>query len=168
MPTDPTLTAILVVLAVVVGAAFLHLAKRFKVQRLPYFAQEHLLSKGELVFYKSLAKALPDGLAISMKTRLSDVIGCTAEGWKAGFGAKISQKHVDFVAFDPATSAILFVVELDDKSHDRPDRQARDAFLNAALAAAGVPIIRVIAARSYDPDDLREQIEPVVRTAMAG
>lgn len=167
MPNDPTLTILLVVLVLIVGGAVIWRARHLGAQRLPYFPKEHLLSKGELAFYRVLAHAVPPGLAVSMKTRLSDVIGCTAEGWKAGFGAKISQKHVDFVVFEPVTTAILFVIELDDKTHDRPDRQARDQFLDAALQAAGVGILRVPAAREYDLDDLREQIDHLLRHTSA-
>lgn len=136
---------------------------RSRVRRLPYFAKETLCSRGELAFYRVLNHAVPDGLAISMKTRLADVIGCTADGWRAGFGAKISQKHVDFVVFEPVTTAILLVIELDDKTHQQADRQTRDVFVDEALKAAGVPILRVIAAREYDLDTLREQIEHLLR-----
>jgi len=104
---------------------------------------------------------------IANSTRLSDVIGCTTEGWKTGYGAKISQKHVDFVIIDPLTTAILLVIELDDKTHQQADRQTRDIFVDQALAAAGVAILRVPAAREYDLDDLRDQIEHMLRHVAA-
>jgi hypothetical protein len=163
VPADPTLTFLLLALAFVVVGAFVWYARRLVPPRLPYFPKEYLLSKGELAFHRVLAHAVPAGLGLSMKTRLSDVIGCTAEGWKSGFGAKISQKHVDFVVIDPVTTAILLVIELDDKTHRLPDRQSRDVFVDQALAAAGVAILRVPAAREYDLDDIRGQIEHVLR-----
>jgi hypothetical protein len=165
VPNDATLTTVLIFAAFGVAVGFLALARKLRRKPLPYYAKEHLLSKGELAFYRVLARAVPQGLGISMKTRLSDVIGCTAEGWKAGWGAKISQKHVDFVVFDPVTSAIILVIELDDRTHDLPDRRARDVFVDDALAAAGVAILRVPAARAYDLDDLREQVEHLLRYA---
>ena len=36
----------------------------------------------------------------------------------------------------------LHVVQLDDRSHDRSDRRARDALVDAALRVAGIPIVR--------------------------
>lgn len=156
---------ITLLLAAVAGVVILILVLTFRRRshRLPYFAKETLCSRGELAFYRILNHAVPSGLAISMKTRLGDVIGCTADGWKSGYGAKISQKHVDFVIYDPVTTAILLVIELDDKTHQLPDRQTRDVFVDEALKAAGVAILRVPAAREYDLDALREQIEHVLR-----
>jgi hypothetical protein len=165
VPSDSTLTVVLIFAAFGVAVGFLLLARKLRPARLPYFPKEHLLSKGEMAFYRVLAHAVPSGLAISMKTRLSDVIGCTAEGWKAGWGAKISQKHVDFVVFDPVTTAIILVIELDDRTHDLPDRQARDVFVDRALAAAGVAILRVPAAKAYDLEALRGQVDHLLRYA---
>ena len=154
---------------VMVGAAalllFLWLVGRWVrrgARRLPYFPREYLLSKGELAFYHAMRQVLPPHLHVSFKARLSDVIGCPGWAWKQGFGSRISQKHLDFVVVDANTTAVRFVVELDDRTHQRRDRQARDLFLNQALAAAGVPIVRVPAAASYDLARLRDHIRGAV------
>ncbi len=47
---------------------------------------------------------------------------------------------------DAATTAPRLVVELDDANHDRPDRRDRDAFVDAVLSAAGLPIAHPLAA----------------------
>jgi very-short-patch-repair endonuclease len=70
---------------------------------------------------------------------------------------------VDFVVIDPVTTAILLVIELDDKTHRLPDRQSRDTFVDEALKSAGVAILRIPAAREYDLDALREQVEHALR-----
>ncbi|HEX8911874.1 MAG TPA: DUF2726 domain-containing protein [Humisphaera sp.] len=163
MFSDPTFTLILVVIAVAIIGVAAWWSRSLFPQRLPYFPKEYLLSKGEQAFYRVLMHAVPGGMGISMKARLSDVIGCTAAGWRAGFGAKISQKHVDFVIVDPVTTAILLVIELDDRTHELADRRARDVFVDDALAAAGVPILRVPAARDYNLEDLREKVEHILR-----
>ena len=140
--TQSQFTIALAVLAIVAIAAFIWFSRRLVPRRLPYFAKDYLCSKGEQAFYRVLMNAVPPGMGISMKTRLSDVIGCSAEGWKAGYGAKISQKHVDFVIIDPVTTAILLVIELDDKTHERPDRASTDEKKNKASADAGLRLIR--------------------------
>lgn len=160
---DHSLTLLLAALAVIALAAFVWYSRKLVPPQLPYYAKEFLCSKGEQAFYRVLMHAVPAGMGLSMKTRLSDVIGCTAEGWKSGWGAKISQKHVDFVVIDPLTTAILLVIELDDKTHRQADRQTRDVFVDEALAAAGVAILRVPAAREYDLEELRDRIEYILR-----
>lgn len=135
---------------------------------LPYFSKDRLLSKGELAFYRVLRQVIPPSLSPSMKVRLSDVIGCTGEGWRSGFGAKISQKHLDFVLVDAATTDIRLAIELDDRSHQRADRRDRDTFVDRALATAGVPILRVPAAARYDPAALRSDLHAALRHAGRG
>ena len=78
---------------------------------------------------------------ICLKVRLADVINCSGEDWKQGFGGRISQKHLDFVIADAASTAILLAIELDDQSHKRADRVARDDFLDRAMTAANVPLL---------------------------
>jgi hypothetical protein len=132
---------------------------------LPYFSKEFLLSKGELAFYDVLRRSVPPGIGISMKVRLADVIGCSGAAWKEGYGGKITQKHLDFILFDIETTRIIAAVELDDRSHRRADRQDRDGFIEQAMAAAGVRLVRVPAAASYDARRLRELIAPRVAAA---
>ena len=148
MPTLQTVVLVVVVAGVLLLAFFL---RRAKPEELPYFARGYLLSKGEHVFYQALRKALPPGLAVMMKVRLSDVINCSGAAWKAGYGSRISQKHLDFVLIDATSTAVRLVVELDDRTHQRKDRRLRDEFVDRALGTAGVPVLHVPAAASYDP-----------------
>jgi len=64
---------------------------------------------------------------------------------------------------DAATTAIRLVIELDDKSHRRPEARERDAFKDAALDAANVPVLRVAVTRSYHVAQLREGIVAAIK-----
>ena len=163
---DPTLLAFAAACLALLLLAWWAIGRR-GATKLPYFSQEFLLSKGELAFFRVLRRALPDGVLVAPKVRLADVIGCTSDGWKRGFGSRISRKHVDFVLADEATARILMVVELDDRSHQRADRRQRDAFVDDALAAGGVPILHVTAAAAYDPAKLRREVGVGLRHADA-
>jgi hypothetical protein len=50
------------------------------------------------------------------------------------------------------------VVELDDRSHDRPDRQDRDELVDDVLGRAGIPVVHWPAQATYDPAKLREAL----------
>jgi very-short-patch-repair endonuclease len=125
------------------------------VEQLPYQRREALLSRGELAFFRVLSRAVATTHAISLKTRLADVVRCPPELWDTIHGRRLSQKHVDFVVYDRFTAAIIAVVELDDRSHDAKDRRNRDAFVDGVLRSLGVVIVRVRAASRYDVDVLR-------------
>ena len=124
-----------------------------------YTARPALLTQGEMAFYRVLGRAVFGHLGVSFKTRLADILHCPASLWNTTHGRQIAQKHVDFVLFDPETTAILAVIELDDRSHALHERYRRDLFLNQALHGAGVPLLRVTAAAWYDLTELRGKIE---------
>jgi very-short-patch-repair endonuclease len=59
----------------------------------------------------------------------------------------------------------VLIIELDDKTHRRHDRSERDEFLDRAFAAAGISVLHVPAAASYNVAKLRallaEQISSI-------
>jgi hypothetical protein len=127
--------------------------------RLPYVSRGHLLSRGEAAFFHTLRRACPPHLMIAPKVRVSDILTCDDAAWKAGFGGRISQKHVDFLLVDARTTAFALVIELDDRTHHHRARRDRDDFIDRALATADLPTLRIPAASNYDPADLRAQID---------
>ena len=55
----------------------------------------------------------------------------------------LDRKHVDFVLVGWPDGTLLLVIELDGVSHDNATQQARDADKDAALASAGIPLLRI-------------------------
>ena len=141
---------------VLAGGAALALAARLLAAPLwgrgPHYVRAAgLLTPAERHFFYSLERRLPPGYRLSFKVRLADVVTvrCARGGrqfWRA-FGP-IAQKHLDFVVCDADFCPVL-AVELDDASHGRADRARRDRFVDRAMASAGVPLVRVRAARAY-------------------
>jgi hypothetical protein len=102
-------------------------------------------------------------VGLALKVRLADVIYCTDRTWSRGYGQRISQKHLDFVLYDTATTRILLAIELDDRSHEKAHRKARDEFVDRSLDAAGVPLLRVRAAATYHVRWLKSVIDRAMR-----
>jgi hypothetical protein len=124
----------------------------------PYYARRALLTPTELAFYRTLTDVVAGRLVVCMKVRLGDVVGCSDEVWKLGYGRLVAQKHLDFVLVDADTTRVVLAIEVDDRSHAHPRRQARDLFVDRAMRAAGVPLLRVPAARSYPPTEIRRAL----------
>lgn len=109
------------------------------------FNAKTILTDREYQFYKRL-KPLADeyGLNIYTKVRLADLIEPKPKAenpcWMECFN-KIKAKHIDFALADDDT-AIVALIELDDKSHSRPDRIQRDDFVNAVLENTGYTLLR--------------------------
>ena len=79
---------------------------------------------------------------------------------RARWWNKVAQRSVDFLLCDPATLKPLLAIELDEPSHERADRRARDAEVNALLAAAGLKALRLPTGRAYDTRQLAEAVMP--------
>jgi len=151
-------TTIAVLLVLLLGLAAL-----LRVRKPPrYVRRPALMTAAERQFFHTLREALGSEYAIFAQVRAADVIlpertWRRAAWWKAFI--KVSCKHVDFVLVDPDTAYIHAAVELDDRSHDTPERRERDALLDAAFKQAGVPLLRFRVRRSYDPDEVGDRID---------
>jgi hypothetical protein len=102
-----------------------------------------------------LRRAIGGCFAISIKTRLADVLKCPDDLWHTPLGRRVCQKHVA-------------AIELDDRTHDKPERRRRDDFLDDAFCSAAVVLVRVRAARRYDAKALQNQIEGMISPTRSG
>jgi hypothetical protein len=133
------------------------IARRLFRRCLRYTKRQSLLTAGELRFYRVLLKALPPGMVVFVKVRFMDLVSVPDHDWRE-FGAPGSGMLVDFVLADASTLEPRLVIELDDSSHERPEAKHRDAFKDATLAAAGVPLLRVVVTGRYSVAALRVRI----------
>lgn len=120
-----------------------------------------LLTQTELRFLNVLEQAVGPEYRILSKVRVADILDVVAgdnSSRQSGFN-RISGKHFDFVVCSARDWAILYAVELDDSSHERRDRQERDAFLNDACNCAGLPLHRFPVQRQYSVDALRAKLQ---------
>lgn len=128
----------------------------------PYELRNNFLSPAELSFYGVLRDLIGNRAVISSKVGLGDIFWVKLEDKSKFriFTNKIDRKHVDFLLCDPATMRPLVGIELDDRSHQREDRQVRDAFVDKVFAAARLPLLHLPVRRAYVAAELEAQIAP--------
>ena len=149
---------VVAVLVITFIAAILKLKDKTSTGEIPYQARGALLSPAELSFFRVLQNAVGQLVLVCPKVRLTDILKPTEKQNYQTALNKISRKHVDFVLCDPATTKVLGVVELDDKSHDREDRVARDSFVDNAFSGAGIQIVHFKTSASYSVEEIRQQL----------
>lgn len=119
-----------------------------------HYQAKYLLTKNEQAQYKKLKQyADANGLQICPKVRLLDIVEPRSGDPKyMAYMGKIKSKHVDFVICDQDLR-IKGILELDDSSHDRADRQERDKFVDEILDDVGYTVIhtRYITENTLDP-----------------
>ena len=125
-----------------------------------FIAKESPFTAAEARFLRVLDDALGEEYRVFAKLRLADLLDVRGErgaAWLRAFN-QISAKHVDFVVCRSETLEVVAAVELDDRSHQAPDRQRRDAFVARAFATAELPLVRIPVRRAYLPDEIRAMV----------
>lgn len=133
---------------------------------LPYVARTAIVTPAERSFLGVLDGAVGDRYRIFAKVRLADVIDLRRgleSGERARAFNRIQSRHIDFVLCDPGTLGIVCAVELDDGSHKRADRRSRDEFIDAAMKAAGVPMVRIPVRSSYRTAEIADALAGAIR-----
>jgi hypothetical protein len=161
---NTALLFLIVAALVVVGLSAFLKAQPAKRPSLPYKRRDYLLTAAERSFYEVLRDIAGDQLHVFPKVRLLDLL-YPPKGTenRQGHMNRVMAKHVDFVLCDLQNIKPLLVIELDDSSHEREDRQERDAFVDQALEAASLPILHVTAKHTYAPKELADLIEAKLR-----
>jgi len=128
----------------------------------PYHLRDHFLSPAELSFFEVLRTVVDNRAVLCTKVALGDVFWVKKDDPSRFriYTNKIDRKHVDFLVCDSVTMRPLVGIELDDKSHQRQDRQERDAFIDQVFKAAGLPLLHVPVKRGYVAAELAAQIAP--------
>jgi predicted RNA-binding Zn-ribbon protein involved in translation (DUF1610 family) len=122
----------------------------------PYLVRGDFLSPAEQSFYLVLKSVVSDWALICPKVALGDLFYAKSKDPSRyrTFTNRIDRKHVDFLLCDPKTVQPIVGIELDDKSHQRNDRRARDEFVEMVFVAAKLPLVRVPVRQSYSASEL--------------
>jgi Protein of unknown function (DUF2726) len=121
-------------------------------------AAKKLLTEREQSLYQSLLRLYPN-YKLFIQVALSQLIGIDRKHpERESIRARYKQLVADFV-FCREDLSVVAVIELDDRSHERADRQDADARKNKALADAGIRLVRIPAGKLPSEDALRALID---------
>lgn len=125
-----------------------------------YNRKNFFLTRAEHECYDALVEAVGTEYRIFAQVHLPTLVDHTVRGqdWRAAL-AHINRKSVDFVLCDKAYLSPKLAIELDDKSHERPDRQERDREVERILHEAGVPLLRIENRGNFNPSELSQRIK---------
>jgi len=127
---------------------------------LPYERRGILLSPAEITFLRALQSAVREDWQIFSMVRLGDIIKVRPKTRKfQTWQGRIFGKHVDFIICDYETLEVKLAIQLEDRLQRRPEQAESDRFVNIALSAAGLPLLRVKVEPKYENSILRKDIE---------
>ncbi|MCB8889078.1 DUF2726 domain-containing protein [Vreelandella malpeensis] len=114
-----------------------------------YNKKSALMSPSEQDVYRVLVNTYGAECYVFAQVRVADVIEPNTEKYRPkssqylSLFRQISQWHFDYVICSKDDFSVLYVMELDDPSHERPYRQRRDRILEAVCADAGIELKRM-------------------------
>jgi len=132
------------------------------VDELPYRLRDDFLSQAEASFFRVLKSTVGDKAVVLAKVNLADIFFVARPNENKGARSRISQKHVDFLLIDSQTLRPVVAIELDDSSHQRADRQARDELVDSVFKAAGLALLHIPVRQAYSVVELSSQLEPLI------
>lgn len=112
-------------------------------ETMPYMAAK-LLTRREYSFFKTLQPiAQKHNLLICPKVRLADLVEIPKgnPNYTRWFNY-VKAKHVDFVICD-LNMNVKIIIEVDDSSHDKPDRQNRDDFVDRIFRSVNIKLLHI-------------------------
>lgn len=125
---------------------------------------KYFVSNAEADFFRVLKRVVGDRGHVLAQVSLRQLLWMPGNNQsnpgRSAWQNRIDKRSVDFVVCDPSTLTPKLVIELDEPSHARPERQTRDEQVDAMLQAAKLPTIRVLTSRSYDTRELAATILP--------
>lgn len=152
-----------------IGALAALLRDRFDIEDKPkydYKRRNFFLSRAEHECYDALVQAVGQEYIVFAQVHLPTLLGhkVVGQNWNGAF-RHISQKSVDFVLCDKAYISPKLAIELDDKTHERSDRQDRDREVERILKSAGMPLLRLENHGSFNPQDLADKVRDALKTS---
>lgn len=117
--------------------------KVFKNNIYSYAAKSSLMSKTENDFFIKLERVVSERYYVFPQVHLSAILDHRVKGqeWKYAF-SHINGKSVDYVLCSRSTLEPTYAIELDDYTHDKPDRRERDIEVGRIFEAANLPLVR--------------------------
>jgi very-short-patch-repair endonuclease len=131
----------IIIIAITIILAFLKTKKKSNnnIEIWPYYAKKPLTQPEQILYFR-LVQALPENIILA-QVQLSQLLGVKKGNNYQAWINRINRMSADFVVCNK-DSSIIAVIELDDATHQRKDRQAADSKKDKAITSAGVKIIR--------------------------
>ncbi|GHT96794.1 hypothetical protein FACS1894116_14410 [Betaproteobacteria bacterium] len=129
------------------------------------YSPKNALTITEMKLYHILRLSLPEYYILA-QVQMSSFINVYTRDIrdKKGHLNRIIQKSVDYLIIDK-TGKTIAAIELQDKTHDRPDRQYNDQFKREILDYIGIPLVEFHATALPNIDQIKKRFSQVSQTA---
>jgi very-short-patch-repair endonuclease len=131
----------------------------------PYQRKDSFLTPAEVAYYRVLRMIYGDRYLIFAKVKVFDLCDVLDRPFNEVAVNRIDRRHVDFVLCHQRTFKPMVAIELDDATHDRPQRRRQDAFLDEVFRAIGMKLVRQRVRLVYSVAEVTQMVEAALAAA---
>lgn len=126
-----------------------------------YTAKTYIMTSNELLLYKALLELAKElNLILLCQVSLYSIIR-SRNPYDGSFN-KIRSKSIDYV-LTTKESEILLCIELDDTTHNQPNRIERDIFIDQLFEDLNINLLRMKCEPVYSLNEVRRQIRRYIK-----
>lgn len=127
-----------------------------------YAAKTYILTSNERLFYKTLLEIAKEfNLILLCQVSLYSII--KSKNQYDGSFNRIKSKSIDFVLITEKECKIKLCIELDDITHNQPNRIERDIFIDQLFEDLNINLLRIKSNTVYSQNEIRRQIEKYIK-----
>lgn len=131
-----------------------------------YKPADALISSNQRSVLSLLEQTLDEHYRVFSKNRLQDVVRVNSEllpGQRQAALNRLPSEPLDLVICEKGNTAILGVVLLDgEEASPENGRVGRETDVDRVLAAAGIPVVHLVASKAYSLDDIRIEVSRTI------
>ena len=128
-----------------------------------YYAKSYVMTSRENECFKILNEIFSSKWFVVPQVHLSALLDYRVKGqnWNAAF-RHINGKSVDFVLIGKESYKVICAIELDDSTHNKPERKERDVEIERIFNQARIPLARISKFESMTKPELAKVITDVI------
>ena len=128
-----------------------------------YYAKSYVMTSRENECFKILNEIFSSKWFVVPQVHLSALLDYRVKGqnWNAAF-RHINGKSVDFVLIGKESYRVICAIELDDSTHNKPERKERDVEIERIFNQAKIPLARISKFEAMTKAELAKVITDVI------
>lgn len=136
---------------------------QIKKSQYKYYAKSYVMTSRENECFKILNEIFSSKWFVVPQVHLSALLDYRVKGqnWNAAF-RHINGKSVDFVLIGKESYRVICAIELDDSTHNKPERKERDVEIERIFNQAKIPLARISKFEAMTKAELAKVITDVI------
>ena len=136
---------------------------QIKKSQYKYYAKSYVMTSRENECFKILNEVFSSKWFVIPQVHLSALLDYRVKGqnWNAAF-RHINGKSVDFVLIGKESFKVICAIEIDDSTHNKPERKERDVEIERIFNQARIPLARISKFESMTKPELAKAITDVI------